>query len=291
MKYWETITERRPEKKIEWPDGKRLAVLVAFDYQSEAGPKFMADGKTPHMGQITEWSYGGRVAIWRILDILDRQGIKGTFNTVGITAEMYPESVKAIVDRGHEIAGHSYDHVPQWNLSEKDEREQIRKTVAAIKKVTGQQIKGWRCPTVQPSPNTLRLLAEEGFVWDSNFLNDDKPYMLQVGGRELVEIPYTFSTDDVPFLYGSGNYAIGGFPAIRNIPRHLFEVQKDEFDILYQESAVDPKMFIFQTHPEVMGRAHRSKYFEMILAHIKSHEGIWFATLSEVAEWWIKKKY
>ena len=291
MKYWDTITERRPNKKIEWPNGKRLAVLVAFDYQSEAGPHFMVDGVTPHMGKITEWSYGGRAAIWRILDIMDRHGIKGTFNTVGVTAEMYPESVKAIVDRGHEIAGHSYDHVPQWNLSEADEREQIRKTAAVIKKLTGQQIRGWRCPVVQPSPNTIRLLAEEGFLWDGNFLNDDKPYMLQVAGKEIVEIPYTFSTDDFPFIYGTGRYEIGGFPAVRNIPRHLFEVQKDEFDILYKESAADPKMFIFQTHPEVMGRAHRSKYFEMILAHIKSHEGIWFATLSEVAEWWLKMKY
>ena len=118
MKYWDTITERVPKGKIEWPDGKRLAVMVAFDYQSEVGPRFMADGKTPHMGQITEYSYGGRVGIWRILDIMDRHGIKGTFNTVGVLADLYPESVKAIVDRGHEIAGHSYDHVAQWNLSE-----------------------------------------------------------------------------------------------------------------------------------------------------------------------------
>src|SRR3990172_7376932 len=108
MKYWDTITERLPGK-IQWPEGKRLAVLIAFDYQSEVGKKVFPDG-TPNYGQITEASYGGRVVIWRLLDILDRQGIKATFNVCGMTAELYPESAKAIVDRGHEIAGHTYDH-------------------------------------------------------------------------------------------------------------------------------------------------------------------------------------
>ena len=287
MKYWDTVTERLPEGKIEWPDGKRLAVLVAFDYQSEMGKWEFPDG-TPNYSQITEASYGGRVGIWRILDILDRQGVHATFNTCGMTAEAYPETARAIVERGHEIAGHTYDHLLQWTLSEEDERESIRKTVETIKRITGVRVKGWRCPIVQPSPNTLRLLCEEGFIWDSNFLNYDKPYMLEIGDKELVEIPYTFSTDDFPFIYGSVIQENGGFPGARNIPRHLFEMLKDEFDVLYKESATDPKMFIFQSHPLIVGRAHRSKYFEMILSYIKQHDGIWFATLSEVAEWWLK---
>lgn len=287
MEYWGYIKERLPKGEIQWPDGKRIAVLVCFDYQSEVGTWVFPDG-TPNYAQITEASYGGRVGIWRLLDILDRQGVPATFNICGMTAERYPESARAIVEKGHEIGGHTYDHTPPWKLTEKNEIENIRKTIEAVKGVTGERIVGWRCPWVAPSKNTLRILCEEGFVWDSDFLNYDLPYMLEIGDKELVEIPYTFTTDDMPFLVGSGNQEAGGFPAARNAPSHLFEVWKDEFDMLYAESAANPKMFIFMNHPLCMGRAHRAKYFDLFLSYIKGHEGVWFARCIDVANWWLK---
>ena len=82
MKYWDHITERLPQEPIRWPDGARIAVLSLFDYQAEVGEWTFPDG-TPNYGQITEASYGGRVGIWRLLDILDRRGIKATFDKLG----------------------------------------------------------------------------------------------------------------------------------------------------------------------------------------------------------------
>ncbi|MFQ5913437.1 MAG: polysaccharide deacetylase family protein [Nitrospinota bacterium] len=288
MQYWDYVQEKLPTGKIQWPEGKRIAILVCFDYQSEVGNWSFPDG-TPNYGQLTEASYGGRVGIWRILDILDRQGVKATFNVCGVTAERYPESAKAIVDRGHEIGGHAYHHELQWKLAEKEETEVIRKSIDAIQRITGERIVGWRCPLVQPSQNTLRILCDEGFVWDSDFLNYDLPYMLTIGDKELVEIPYTFSTDDFPFLIGSVSHEAGGFPTARNTPADLYGMWKDEFDVLYAESEADPKMFIFQNHPFVMGRAHRAKYFEMFLSYIKGHEDVWFARCIDVADWWLKR--
>jgi peptidoglycan/xylan/chitin deacetylase (PgdA/CDA1 family) len=89
MRYWDNITERLPKEPIRWPGNARIAVLTLFDYQAEVGEWAFPDG-TPNYGQITEASYGGRVAIWRLLDILDRQEIKATINVCGITAERYP---------------------------------------------------------------------------------------------------------------------------------------------------------------------------------------------------------
>ena len=131
MRYWDNITERLPKEPIRWPGNARIAVLTLFDYQAEVGEWAFPDG-TPNYGQITEASYGGRVAIWRLLDILDRQKIKATINVCGITAERYPESVRAIVERGHEIGGHTYTHRPQFHLSFDEEVLEIRKTVDAI---------------------------------------------------------------------------------------------------------------------------------------------------------------
>lgn len=287
MRYWANITERLPKEPIRWPNGARIAVLSLFDYQAEAGVWEFPDG-TPNYGQLTELSYGGRVGIWRLLDILDKHGVKATFNVCGVTARDYPKSAIAIVERGHEIAGHTHTHRIQYNLPYEDEVWEVRQTVETIKNVTGARIVGWRCPIVQPSRNTLGILADEGFLWDGNFLNYDLPYMLDIGDKKLVEIPYTFSTDDFPFIYGAVRQDFGGFPGPRQTPSALFHLLKDEFDVLYAESAERPKMFCFQTHPEVMGRAHRSLYFDRLLEHIKGHEGVWFARCSEVAQWWLQ---
>lgn len=286
MRYWDHTTERLPQGKIEWPGGTRLAVLLCFDYQAEAGDTYVLPNGLPNYAQLTEASYGGRVGIWRILDLLDRQGVKATFNTCGITAENYPETARAIVQRGHDIGGHAYDHDLQFKMTPDDERVMIKRTVDAIKKITGVRITGWRCPRVQPSPATLKLLVEEGFVWDSDFLNGDTPYMLDVAGAgKLVEIPYTFSTDDIAFIYGSGQSY--GFPAARNTPADLYQLWKDEFDVLYAEAATSPKMFIFQCHPFIMGRAHRSRYYEQIIAYMKTFASVRFFTCDEVAKWWL----
>ncbi|MFC1909658.1 polysaccharide deacetylase family protein, partial [Chloroflexota bacterium] len=248
---------------------------------AEVGEWTFPDG-TPNYGALTEASYGGRVGIWRLLDILDRHNIKATFNTCGLTVERYPESARAIVERGHEIAGHTYDHRSAWKLSLAEETEDVRKTVAAIKNVTGEQILGWRDPTVQPSTNTLKILADEGFVWDGNFLNYDLPYMLDIGDKSLVEIPYTFSTDDWPFIYG------GDFPRLNQSMVDLHQVLLDEFNVLYAESEKSPKMFAFQSHPELTGRAHRAIYFDRFLTHLQTFPDVWFAQCSEMAKFWLE---
>lgn len=286
MRYWDQITERLPSGDIKWPNDARIAVLVAFDYQAEVGEWTFPDG-TPNYGQITEASYGGRVAIWRVLEIMEKHGVKGTFNTCGLTAEYYPETAEAIVAHGHEIAGHTHTHRAQFKLSYEEEREEVRNTVESIQRITGERIVGWRCPIVQPSQNTMRILIEEGFEWDGNFLNYDLPYMLDVPeAGSIVEIPYTFSTDDFPFIYGAVRQDYGGFPGPRNTMADLFQIQKDEFDVLYAESESMPRMYVFQNHPLVMGRAHRALYFDRLLEHIKSQEGVWFATFKEVSDWW-----
>ena len=286
MKYWETITDRLPCGQIRWPGNARLAVLVAFDYQAEVGEWTFPDG-TPNYCQLTELSYGGRVGIWRVLDILEKHGIKATFNTCGLTAEYYPESVQAIVGLGHEIAGHTYTHRPQYALSYEQELGEVRKTVESIQRLTGHRIVGWRCPVVQPGPNTLRILLEEGFEWDGNFLNYDVPYFLDVPDHgSIVEIPYTFSTDDFPFIYGAVRQDFGGFAGPRNTMADLHQIQRDEFDVLYAESASMPKMYVFQNHPEVMGRAHRAIYFDRLLEYMKQFPGVWFASFKEVSDWW-----
>src|SRR5574340_926175 len=187
--------ERLTGGKIEWPNKARMAVLFTFDYQAEVGSPTLPSGKISYAIH-TERMYGGRHGIGRVLDILDKHNIKSTFFVSGVTAERYPNSVRAIRDRGHDLAGHAYEHEELHLFSRAEETEIIRKTIEAIEKVSGVRPLGWRSPKVLISDNTLELLAGFGFVYNSDFLNEDLPYVLKIGGKEMVEIPYTFTTDD-----------------------------------------------------------------------------------------------
>ena len=78
---------------------------------------------------MTEGEFGPRVGIWRILDLLDKYEIKATFFVPGWTAESYPEPVKEIDKRGHEVAHHGYNHLWANKLNIEEERSEIEKGI------------------------------------------------------------------------------------------------------------------------------------------------------------------
>ncbi len=86
--------------------------------------------------KLSKGQFGPRVGVSRILGLLDRYEIKSTFFVPGWTAEKYPESVKEIVRRGHEVAAHGYMHE---NLSElkspEEEIEVFRKSVEILERL------------------------------------------------------------------------------------------------------------------------------------------------------------
>jgi peptidoglycan/xylan/chitin deacetylase (PgdA/CDA1 family) len=100
-----------------------------------------ADSKVGH-DEYTPCEYRPLTAIWRILRILDEEGLKATINTCGGIAKRFPEAVKAIVQRGHETAGHGNHHEVARNLTLEEEDLVMRWTIAMIKERTGQRAIG-----------------------------------------------------------------------------------------------------------------------------------------------------
>ena len=144
--------------------------------------------------------YGGRRGLANILEVLDRHGVSATFCVCGTTAESYPDAVRSAREAGHEIAGMSYAFERVRTASVERERTMVRKTAAVLKQISGAAIRGWRCPDYRVSPQTLDVLAAEGFLWDSSFLNDDVPYAFACETGPIVEIPFTTSTADKTFV-------------------------------------------------------------------------------------------
>ncbi len=70
-----------------------------------------------------------------MLRILERQNVKATFCMVGRTAEKRPDVVKAIFEKGHELAVHGWDHLPYYNMSTEDERNDIQRRLKSFRKL------------------------------------------------------------------------------------------------------------------------------------------------------------
>ena len=264
------VNEIHHEGLLFWPNNNRIAVTLTFDFQGGEDVRPQSDGTINHE-QYTQAEYGPNTAIWRILRILAEENVKATFLTCGGIAERYPNAVEAIISKGHEVAGHGYHHEVARNLSRKEEQAIISKTSKMIKNKAGIPPVGWRSCT--QSPNSLSLLMENGYLWNSYSFSHDIPFLWEENGRVLVELPRQPFGDGRTYHSDHGN------------PDHTLVVWKGLFDELYSESKREPTYCPFQFHPYISGRPGRAKSLRAMIRHMKSAEGVWFATGSEVAQW------
>lgn len=255
-----------------WPPGIRLAAVFTFDNDDESG---IIDTYGPDkMFYVSQGYYDMNAGTQRVLRILARHQVKATFCMVGKTAEKRPDVVKLIQSEGHELAVHGWDHRPYYNMKAKDEKQDIRKTVEIIQTITGRRPVGHRTPDWNPSKDTVKILHElGGFIWRGDALDNDLPYIHRFKDAGIVELPSAVTLDDFD------NYVERGYS-----PQEVFELWRDEFDVLYEEG----KFYCLTMHPLVTGRPAASKTLEKIIAHVKSHEGVWVATAEEVARWWLQ---
>ena len=264
------LQERQIKEDLSWPEGRRIAVMLSFDFQGGEDLRPNKNGIMNHE-QWTQAEYGPRTGVWRILRILDECGVKGTFLTCGGIAERYPDQVKAIVQHGHEVAGHGYHHEVARDLTREQEREVIQKTTAMIEKRAGKRPVGWRSCT--QSPNSIELLMENGYLWNSNSFSYDLPFLWDHEKRTLVELPRQPFGDGRAYGHGdSGN------------PNDALVIWKGMFDEFYEESKLGPAFCPFQFHPFISSRPGRARALKEIIQYMKKHEGVWFAKGSEVAE-------
>lgn len=109
-----------------------------------------------------------------ILDVLDKYNAKATFFIVGIWAKKYPEMVKLMDERGHEVANHGYSHTHMGSIPENKVREEIRLCSDILEEITGKKIKLFRPPYGEYSSvtvKTARKMDHEVIQWDVDSLD------------------------------------------------------------------------------------------------------------------------
>jgi peptidoglycan/xylan/chitin deacetylase (PgdA/CDA1 family) len=270
-----------------WPDRARIAVSFVLNYE-EGSEQSVLDGdargeslgevaRTPAPGErdlIMEstYEYGSRAGAWRLLDIFDRHRVPISVYACAQAVERNPEIAAYLRRCDHEIVSHGYRWEDVTALGIERERENIRRAVEILTRTTGRRPLGWYC-RYSPSLHTRRLLVEEGgFVYDCDALNDDLPYLVQVGEAPWCVVPHAFDTNDLKF-WRSGMETAGSF----------FEYLKDTFDCLYREGESAPKMMTVSLHARVAGRPGRAPAIERFVEYAARHDGNWFARRIEIA--------
>ncbi len=253
-------------------------VMLTFDLDAET----MWTARDPKNAErpvvLSQGAYGWKVGTGRILDLLDRYGIKATFFVPGLVIEQRWGLCEDILARGHEIAHHSWSHRWILTLTPEEEREEMERGIEIITRLTGNKPAGWRSPAAEFSPTTLSLLLEHGFRYSTNFFDDDSPYLHWVDGNrtDLVEFPFAWVLDDAPFF----QYSITLPGRTLQAPSAVAEAWCAEFDTLYAED----RAFTLAMHPQLIGRGSRLIALTRLIEHIQSHDNVWFARCDEVAE-------
>jgi peptidoglycan/xylan/chitin deacetylase (PgdA/CDA1 family) len=258
-----------------WPNGKKVAVLLSFDADNETVT--LRFGETS-VGALSQGEYGARAGLGRILKVLDSRKIPASFFIPSVSLELHPEMATAINKSGmHEFGIHGWIHEMNVTLPDSVERALLVRAIADVSRITGKKPTGYRAPSWNFSPNTLSIIRDLGFRYESSLMADDRPYELMQGGQRtgLVEIPVEWILDDAPLFSPTGNNY--------NPPRDVARVWMDEFDKAYEEGT----MFVLTMHPHIVGHRSRIVALELLLDHIKAKAGsnVWYATHGEVAEY------
>jgi allantoinase len=277
------IIDRKP---LRWPDGARVAVWVIpnieFFYFDRPGVTSSGGGvhSNPDVMNFSWRDYGTRVGIWRMMDVMERHGVKGTVALNSDVCQKFPRIIEEGNKLGWEWMGHGTTNSVLLNAQpEADERAIIRETVETIAKRTGKAPKGWLGPGLSETPNTLDILAEQGIEYVGDWVNDEQPYPMKVKSGAMLSMPYSIELNDIP-----------NFLAHNRTGEEFARQICDQFDGLYEDGAKTGRVMAICLHPFLIGHPHRSKYFAQALAHITSRREVWVTTGGAIADWY-KRTY
>jgi peptidoglycan/xylan/chitin deacetylase (PgdA/CDA1 family) len=269
----------------------RHIVCLTFDFDTQSG--FIARGMTTP----TPLSRGefGALASRRILALLKERGIAATWFVPGFTIASWPRECEAVVEAGHEIAHHSWAHVPPATQTPEEEEADLVRANEAIAWLTGRKARGYRSPSWDLSAHTVDLLLAHGFRYDSSLMGADyRPYRARRGdvaalgepfrfGEEtaLVEMPISWSLDDFPhFEFMRTPTSI--LPGLQSA-RTMMDNWLDEF--LYMKKSVDWGVLTYTMHPYVIGRGYRMLALETLIDRLQ-REGAAFMRMEDAAREW-----
>ena len=267
-----------------------IKIALTFDFDSYTNWIGSFDATSPSMISRGEF---GPIGARRILTLLGEYNASATFFIPGATAISYPRVVTAIQEAGHEIGHHGWIHENPAQLDRDSECRILERGIEALEKVIGVPPVGYRSPSWDNSSNTVQLLLEHGFIYESSMMgNDFEPYWCRVGDKwsksepiifgeptRLVEMPVAWHLDDWPYF----EFIPGQAQGLRT-PSMVLEIWKREFDYLYYQ--IGRGVLIITMHPQAIGRGHRLLMLKDFIEYLISHSGVQFTNCIDYVRTW-----
>jgi peptidoglycan-N-acetylglucosamine deacetylase len=253
--------------KIVWPENVRCAVNVTLDFDAQLARRVLDE---PRM-ELTEGEYGGRVGIWRLMDVCTRHDVGLTMFVPGRICELYPAALRDGARRGFEIASHMWEH--RTPADPELQRDHLKRTTEALEQTTGQRPVGQRALGWN-----FDVLAELGYRYVSNDMADDQPYWASERGHTLLNLPFPWALDDAMY-YKFG--WVRGVPNAQRIvdPDTVHEIFLAAFRQIHRMGGY----MNITLHEMHSGRASRAAMLDRLFTEMKRHEGVWFPTCEQVA--------
>jgi peptidoglycan/xylan/chitin deacetylase (PgdA/CDA1 family) len=278
-----TAITRRPPLKL--PNDARIAVWVTpnvehFHYDKPAiSMTPMTAALRPDVLNYAWRDYGARVGIWRLMEIFAKHGIPATAALNSECCARYPEIVDAGNALGWEWMAHGLSNsLLTTGWPEEEERKMIAAVLDAIAAKTGKRPRGWLSPALTETDNSLDLLAEAGVGYVADWCNDDLPYRMRTRAGTMVAMPYTLEVGDIPVFLEHGGSG-----------EDFYRVITDQFDVMWEEGAKIPRVMSIAIHPFLIGHAFRAKHLDRAFAYMKARDGVWFATGSDILDWYLRE--
>ena len=266
--------------KITWPGGKKLAFWIApniefYEFLPPANPQRSPwPGAVPNVQQYSQRDFGNRVGHQRLMDLLDRHGLRGSVSLNVALCDHHPEIIEDCAARGWEFFSHGiYNTRYSYGLSRAQEQAVLTDSIETVERATGQRIRGYLAPALTHTEHTLDLIADNGFWYSCDLFQDDQPQLLKTKTGKLVSMPYSLEVNDVI------TYSVMGVD-----PWRYADMLKRHFDRLLLEGERSGTVMCIPLHAYLVAQPHRLRPFEEALAYIAGHvDDVWFATGSEIA--------
>src|SRR5882672_1119530 len=258
------IIDRPP---VVWPNGAKLAVWVIPNiehFHLELFPK------APDIRNYSRRDYGNRVGIWRLMEVMEKNGVRGTVALNGEVGKYYPRIMAECARLKWELMGHGLTNSVMLSGLPKDKEADVIAQTREIIEGLGQKMRGWLGPGLTETFETLDLLREHGVDYVCDWVNDDLPYRMNNG---IYSIPYSIEINDMP-LFNAPSISIADF----------HQRIRDAFDVLYDEGERNGRVMAIALHPFLIGVPHRIRTLDRALQYIAAHGKVWFATGSEIID-------
>ena len=264
-----------------------VCLTVDFDAVSSWIHSF-DEGDSPT--NLSRGVFGADVGAPRLLDLFDEYDLSTTWFVPGHTIESFPDVVEEVWADGHSVQHHGWKHTrPSHYDDEASERADIERAIGAIESLTGRKPSGYRSPSWDFSPNTLGILRDLDFDWDSSQMAADfEPYFLRADWNapvdspyergeptEIVEVPVSWQRDDFPAFSFSRRRGYAN-------ENEIFEMWRRQFDWMYRH--VDGGVFVLTVHPQIIGQSHRLANLESLIKHVRGEADVEFATVESVVD-------